>query len=270
MSTVADAAYVPVWKRVGQALGNWGKKVATPIKKVGRWIGSAATWVWNLSAVQWVATKSWAVVRGPVGKGLAVIGGIIGAVIFAPKAVAVLLLIVLAFVVLTAVFVYLIYRHVKKIDSPEGWERFTDTVADVVSDRWEEAKEEVRQEVSEDSSAVEYNGTPEPDETINARMAFLDQELTKASERKDDGAVSELTGRLYLLEVRWGKHQHLKANATVSAIHRECRKENEERFGTQMSDFTWDWQRMFQSIRSEDKRLKDISKMQEKSKQKAS
>jgi hypothetical protein len=201
--------------------------VGEKIKSAAIWLRDrvvdAAKWARNAPATQWAVSKiqwAWTIAKGPV-----IAAGVgLGTIAFVPKLIAIVPL------ALIGVGGYLI------------WKAFSQEKATSAAD------------------SSELNELVNAGETMGDRFADLDQRLVAASDKKDAGLVSEITGRMYLLKVRAGEHEKLKKDATVSVIHRECRKENEDQAISNITGFKWDWKRMYDAIQREDTRLKDLAK----------
>lgn len=230
------------WARVGQRLRSWGQKIKNVAVRFGNWIKRGAQWLWNTKAIQWVvdktklvATKTWSVLRGPVGWVLAPIA----AIIFAPKAVAVMLLLVGLAI---GLLVFMTWRLTKLVKERTGEE-----IVDILGG----------------PLAVEYNSPVEEDETAESRFTFLDAQQRLASDAGDDGAFSELLGRLYLIRIRESqeKESKLARNSSPSKIYRECKEQVQRRFP---GETQWDFGRMYNAIRNEDKRYKDREELKAK------
>lgn len=236
------------WARVGRHLKNWGAAAVSAAKKVGGWIksaarwlwskaGSAATWLWNTTPVQWVIGKTTALAATPVGKVALGTAGAVGAVILAPK------VLIGAGLVVAGGLAYIAWRGHRAVKK-YGQEKL---------DRYYERVDEAMDELN----GIEFDAPPTAAETIKDRMMFLDRQMTLVAKQSNKGAYSELIGRLWLCEVRANKHSKLKANASVSVIYRELRRDCESRY----PDFEWVWDRMYRAVKSEDKRLKDLERL---------
>ena len=234
------------WARIGQRLQSWGRKLKTAVKKVGGFfarafravkdkIVAAAKWVWETPAVQWVASKVTTVAKWvwhtPVGKWAA--AGV-GAFFFAPNVIG---LVVVAGIAALVVGPLLFWRSM----TPEE-----------------------RQQVIYRTAPVDettFNEEPTADESISDRYAYLDGLLTRASDDADASAFSEVTARMFVLDVRSGQNTKLKKTASVSDIHRECRRNAEQQLVSDIPGFKWDWNRIWAATRSEDARLKQVAKL---------
>lgn len=239
-ATVGDT-YVAVetnfWSRMAARLKGVGSKIKGLFFKATSYIKRAGLWAWNTTAIQWVVAKTrwlwsrlWYYAKGPVGW---VTAGI-AAIIFAPKAVAIMLVIAL---ILLLVILFVIYRLYKAVQEEEKstWTGTTDPVENAIT----------------------------AEETIDDRVNELDRRMVAARNAGQSGLISDLTGRLFLLQVRsglGGKDSKLKKTATVHDIHRECR----EHAAALPGDIDWDWRRMYNAIRNEDARLNDIAKLKAK------
>jgi len=245
MSTLDITTTESLWTRVGQYLSTWGRKIKAGTTKVLGFIARGAKRLYNTKAAQWVVSKTkyvagwaWHYAKGPVGW----IAAPIAAVIFAPKAVAVMLVLVLLAVAGLGFIGYKAYQHLKTI-----------TTAEELREMQEEFVDAIR-EPSE--PATEIGSAPTADETIGQRLSYLDKKLQDAQNRQDMRMFSELTGRMYLLAVRNGDGTgKLPKNAPARDIHRECRRDSEKNY----SEFSWNFGAMWRAIQAEDKRLKDIA-----------
>jgi hypothetical protein len=247
------------WARLGERLSNWGGKIKGFAFRVGSYITRAARWLYHTKAAQWVVTKAsfvagkvWHVAKGPVGW----IAAPIAAIIFAPKAVAVMLFLVL---VLIAVLAYLVYRLTREMKnaSPEDFEEIKEGVADI-GEAIRDGFADIQMESAD--GVIVVDDMIDPDETLDDRYDTLDKGLGMAIATADGDLMSEYTGRSYLVLVRRGADSKLKKDASVSAIHRACRKKAEGEHPT----VEWNWNRMYQAVRAEDKRLKDTAELKAK------
>ena len=211
------------WTRVGNLLKNVGEKIKSAAIWVRDRVMDAAKWARNAPATQWAVSKiqwAWTIAKGPV-----IAAGVgLGTIAFVPKLLAIVPL------ALIGVGGYLIWK----------------------------ALQTQRPGVSATDS--ELNELVNTGETVGDRYADLDQRLVAASDKRDAGLISEITGRMYLIKVRAGEHEKLKKDATVSVIHRECRKDHEDQAISNVTGFKWDWKRMYAAIQREDTRLKDLAK----------
>jgi len=246
-----EPALMPVrkqgfWARIGQGLKNWGRKLKSAVKKVGGFfarafravkdkIVAAAKWVWRTPPVQWVVTKVTTVAKWvwhtPVGKWAA--AGV-GAFFFAPNVIGIVAVAGIAALVIAPILL------------------------------WRSMTPEERQQIIIHASPVDetvFDEEPTADETINERYTYLDGLLTRASDDADSGAYSELTARMFVLDVRGGLNTKLKKTATASDIHRECRRNAEKQLVSNIPGFRWDWNRMWAATQSEDARLKQVAKL---------
>lgn len=235
---------VSFWNRFTGMIKSAGNKVVSVAKGFAGWIADRAKDLWNSKAVQWVASKAkwaagkaWGVAKGPVGW----IGGGLAAVIFAPKAVA-----IMTFVGVVAV-VGIGYGVYKLVKNPEKFKAFTNRV---------EQKLDVI-EANMGEIEVMFNGDVIVGETVESRQEYLENLLNDANARNDDGAISELNARLWLLNVRQGRGGKIKRDASTSVIHR-ANRDFIEADPHKATLYKWDWARMYHATRAEDKRLKDI------------
>lgn len=225
-TVAADAQSVvvrrPFWKRLGDMLKSAGSKAVGFIKR-------AANWLWNTKAVRWAATKSswlinrlWYLAKGPVG--WVAVG--IGALLIAPKAI------FIVFVAATLLLLFTLFAIHKLYQAME------------------------REGVFDDNDPVEPITAGE---TIADRLDELQLRLNAAMDAGKDSTISDLTGRMFLLKVRSGlapDASKLKADASTSDIHRNCK----EHIAALPGNVDWDIRRMYDAIRNEDKRLKEIAK----------
>jgi hypothetical protein len=260
--TMAEAIVVEMpttqgfWAGMKNRLASWGSKIKGFVYRTGSYIKRAASWLWNTKAAQWVVAKAgfvagkvWHVAKGPVGW----VTAPILAIIFAPKAVAVMLFLVLLATAAVGLTVWQIWRHIKKVSTPEQIEEIKDELT-------------LLREGIVDEARYNANGGKlvedelDPAETIETRYAVLDVRMSEAIETADGPLLSELLGRIHLLLARSGKGGKIKKDATVSVIYRDCRKNAEHKF----QNIQWNWSRMSNAVKSEDKRLKDTAELKAK------
>jgi hypothetical protein len=255
---MAEATAMPTtqgfWAGMGTRLSNWGSKIKGFAFRVGSYIKRAASWLWHTAPVKWVASKVtwlagrfWFYAKGPVGW----VTAPILAIIFAPKAVAVMLFLVLILIAILAYLVYRLTRELKENTTPEEFSEIKDELNDLkdsVRSTWNDLTTEVPDEELD------------PNETLAERYKELDGQLGLAIGDEDENLVSELTGRLHLVLVRSGKGSKLKKDSTISVIHRDARKQAE----ANQPNFRWNFNRMYQAVRSEDRRVKDIAELKAK------
>lgn len=111
-----------------------------------------------------------------------------------------------------------------------------------------------------DTSGLSLNGDPTPGETVSLRYKFLDEQLAKAGEDKDEALMCEAMARMNLIEVRKGMVEtKVKADARAQVIHGEFRKWATATY----PQITWDWGLMYRAAVSESTRLTELDKMQE-------
>jgi hypothetical protein len=264
IKTMAEATVVVMpttqgfWAGMKNRLSNWGRKIKGVAYRAGSYIKRAASWLWNTKATQWVvakagvvANKAWALARGPVGW----VTAPIVAVIFAPKAVAVMLFLVLLATAAVGLTVWQIWRHVKKVSTPEQVEEIKEELTLM--------REAIAEDVRNHNGGKLVEDDLDPTETPLDRYNELDQRMTEAINAADSNLVSEYLGRLHLLLVRMGNDGKIKKDATVSVIYRDCRKQAETRSG--LTNVQWNWSRMSNAVKSEDKRLKDTAALKARS-----
>lgn len=242
MATVTIEATPSLWDRVRLRLNSWGQKIKAVVQKVGGFFARTAQWLWNSTPVQWIvdkgkflAGKVWQYARGPVGW----VAAPVAAILFAPKAVVVMLLGVGVIVGLTAMMVWPIYKEWRKLPPEERDQIFANLSA-------------------ESSGGIVMTDELSVDETIASRYAYLDDQHQQAMAEQDHGLFSELTGRMFLLEVRDGATtSKVTPKASVSDVYRACKARSKEI----SPNFEWDWNRMINAIRNEDKRLKEVARL---------
>jgi len=241
-----------IWTRLANGLKSMGRKIMSGLGKLWGATQRGATWLYSNKVVQWAVTKSkflvtraWNFLSGP----FLWIAGPIAAIIFMPKFVA--FLIILLVVTMIAGFFWV----AKRMSEIEASERTAEEIAEEIAT----SKVVTWLRPSVDGSIG--NGTEDilnPDETLEERYVALENLIDAAKEADAKPAViSEHFGRLHLLEVRRGLHGKLKQDASVSVIHRHARKTAE----VDAPDYNWEWTRMFQGARSEDARLKKVAKL---------
>lgn len=317
-TATATVASGSVWTRLGAKFSTWGSAIAHGIKKMAAkpvsLIASGAKWLWNTTAVSWTVAKvKWAAVgvggllKGPLGW----IVGTIAALIFAPKAVAIMLVIVLLLGVVTVGLLIWLIRAMKKDPAFRGvWSEVAEetvtktTVSDgdvkvdvtvntpkedivdavLVEEAATKAAHEVIDEVLEEQGVAETspagsktkpgygdlvtvieNEVLDPDETLVDRYNHLDERFSQANGMGDSQLISELMGRMHLIEVRMqstGRATKLKQDASVNEANKEAKI---LALGMrQPADFEWDFNAMYWATKHEDKRLKDIALLKAK------
>jgi hypothetical protein len=252
-TTVVPVPRVSIWTRMKLRMSSWGRALKTGAGRVGNWFTRGAKWLYNTKAVQWIVASSksvgrWTVnmLKGPVGW----VAAPVAAVIFAPKAVAVMLLLTMVTTGVLAFSVYKLYRHLREV-SPEEVREFIAEARDLV-------------EPMEHSLSAEMDAPINPDETTDERHHYLDEQHLLATDQGDIGLMSELLGRMTLLEVRDQGLFHdgddnlkLKKDASPSVVHRACRRKAEKDF----PKVKFNWGRMYNGVRAEDARLREVARL---------
>lgn len=253
VETVIIEPHTSFMSRVGRRLRNWGGNIAGFAKKVGNWflriakkaygyIKPATLWVWRSKPVQWVVIKAtfigafiWHYAKGPV----LWFALPVGMILFAPKAVAIMLLTV---VITLIALVYVVYR-ISKNTSPE---EFVDKVADRLS--------LVTNTNNDIPLAFENELTPE--ETTDSRYAYLDEQMDHAAARNMPDRYAELFARMFLLRVRDGKGP-IKKDSSVPKIHAQAKQAG----AAESQEFPWNTGLMYRAAQDENKRTKDRDRL---------
>jgi len=285
--------------RVSRLIKGWGRKSVRAVKKAGGFIKRAAKWVAGTAAAELVIRNAkrgakafmkgylWA--GGKVMDGLRFAsrpilwaGGSIIALMVMPKAVAVLLgLILVALVV--AIIVYWRLNRQKKTQVAT-WNTATNEnlvaeVADLADRAAEVASDaEILRDDVVDATIVEaeqdvaevVNGVSEatpgrmrlatpvtPGETAMTRYAWLEAQLQAGRAAEDVALVSEATMRLYVISIKHSMQDgQLAPGSTADQIYRRFKSDNEG------SEFDWQFSVMLNAARNEVKRLKEMAKLQ--------
>jgi hypothetical protein len=283
-----------IWNKMGRLLKNWGGKIWSVAKKAGSWIWSVAkkagSWIargakwiagtpaakFVASKAKWLAGKSWFGLKWFGGKIVNLLAGPVGwvlapllAVIFAPKAVAVMLLIVIVGLLLLTVGMFFVWREVKDVSSPEDLTERFDNMSEKVVRRLEvvtDSKQNVR---VTDLKFSEIVDPPTADETMKFRHAYLSEAIERTAKEQNVEKFSELTMRIHLLEVRSGmpnpdgskrKLEAARDKTTWSEIYRDCVRKVEREDPT----FPWNKSWMDAAARNEDKRLNEIARLRKR------
>jgi len=252
---VRPASSIPTaegfWARVGTRLSNWGQKIKAGLKRVGNWfvralqwsrdkIVSGAKWVWNLAPVRWTVAQArsfggWlrhGVWRGPVPWVLG--GGVVGAVM--PP-----LFMIGAMTAVTAALVILFWRARRPVAL---------------------ASPATEGRLSIPTQGESYESTLDidlsSDETIESRYEYLESLQNTASAEEDVDLFSDLTGRLFLLQVRSGNGGKVTKNASVPDIYRACKA---SALRTEPNEEMWSLSAMRQGVEREAQRLKDVAQL---------
>lgn len=258
-AVVVEAGIEPVhesiWTRVQRTLSNWGQKIKGAAIKAGNFITRAAKWLWNTRAVQWtvskvelVASKAWHVLRGPVGW----VTAPIAAIIFAPKAAAIMLFMIVAAMGLVLYGLYRLGKAKRSDETNEEFaERVTNKIADVIG-------------IERPLDLDEAETPPlDPEETLQTRKAYLDELYRQVDHTIDPSLYSSLVGRIHFLEVRGPIDTKLAPGAKPDQIYRDAKEMAKGMVAAKQvhRDFKWDWTRMRNAIFSEDKRLRETAKL---------
>jgi hypothetical protein len=241
-------ARTSVWDRVGSYLRTWGQRIKEAAQNAGDFLVRGAKWLWRNKATQWVVSKFnqaanavVSVARGPVGK----IVVPVAAVAFAPRT-----LVTVAILALLATIGVKLYRETK----PEDITGSNGTKVD--RSTWGPHPLMDGNKVAQ----LAFNDEPtDPDETIEARLWILDEQLKKAKDEKDESKFSEALGRIHFLEVKEGLHK-LAPHSSWEQIYRDCKALALE----QDPDFHWDTTMMQAGIQNEQARLKQIVELKGK------
>ena len=235
-----------IWNRVGGFLKNWGAKAAGLVKKVGNWFAKGAKWLWNTKAVSWTVSKTTAVWRY-VKPAILWLGIPVAGAIFAPKAMAIMLLTIIGAL---AAVIFMSWRLTRKLtkfiaeNSDEAVQNFVAAADPVFSER-------VVEIVDGQLSLTQVQKPVTLDETPETRHAYLGNFLDKAAESESTDLMSELTARLNLIEVREQVgDQKLEATASRSEIHRH----GKERAARKSATFAWNHSLMWRAVEDEDMR----------------
>jgi hypothetical protein len=109
-------------------------------------------------------------------------------------------------------------------------------------------------------NGLTLTGEPTAGETIALRYRFLDQQAKLAGQNMDTDLLSEVMGRMNLIEVRTGMTQgKIKADAKAQLIHGDLRQWLTETF----PKTDWKWDLMYKAAVNESTRLKKLAEMQE-------
>jgi hypothetical protein len=283
-----------IWNKMGRLLKNWGGKIWSVAKKAGSWIWSVAkkagSWIargakwiagtpaakFVASKAKWLAGKSWFGLKWFGGKIVNLLAGPVGwvlapllAVIFAPKAIAVMLLIVIVGLLLLTLGMFFVWREVKDVSSPEDLTERFDNMSEKVVRRLEvvtDAKQNVR---VNDLHYSEIVDEPTAGETMKFRHGYLTERIQDMVPEQDPERFSELTMRIHLLEVRNGmpnpdgskrKLEAARDKTTWSEIYRDCVRKAEQEKPT----FPWKKSWMDAAARNEDKRLNEIARLRKR------
>ena len=241
-----------MWTRVGSRLNNWGQKITTVAKKAGGYVVRAAKWVAGTKAVQWTVSKSkfilgraWHYAKGPIGW----VAAPIAAVIFAPKAVAVMLVLVMIALAVIGFIAWKSYKHLRTISTEEELREMVEEITAAVAEGRDA-----------NGTLLTYTEEPTATETVAERLVFLDAQNKDAAAASDANRFSETTARMWLLEVRsgkTGKSTKLKKDDSVAEIYRECKRRSLK----QNAEFEWNLTLMYRATSDENKRLKAIEKL---------
>ena len=245
-ATVTDGPRVSVWTRVTERLSSWGKKITNVAVKGWDYISRGAKWLYNSKAAQWVVAKSkilwskaWHLAKGPVGWIAAPIAGII----FAPKAVAVMLFLVLLIVAFIAIVVWAMWRSVKDVSTPEQVDEMVDAMQEAKDEFVTQLREQGRMYRRDRMSVVddvvdaeiidtEIDTPLDADETLDARHGYLDGLHDKCDPMTATGRCSP-TDRPDASPGGSGPEgasttPSSTPNASVSDIYRDCKTQGEK------------------------------------------
>jgi hypothetical protein len=142
----------------------------------------------------------------------------------------------------TVLFTYLAWRHLRTIASyDELQELMLGSTA-----------------AAENGDELFFEEPVHPGETVQNRVIYLDEQLTKADQTKDTDRYSEAAARLNLISVRQGEVKGVRSNESLTKIHNAFRAEMEKNYPT----FPWNLDRMYRGTLAEGRRLKELLRLQ--------
>lgn len=255
---VTPVVVVPLRTRISMHLRNWGAKIKTGLAKIGSWFVNGAKWLISTRPIKWVVAKAkfvagWVGFRGAVAwhyvkRPLLWIGLPALAFWTMPTTATVLLAVGVLALASSTYFAYRSYKHLRTISTKEELIELVDRVTE-----YDPAPTAHGNELIFEEDVL-------PGETPENRLVFLDQQLNMAQQNADANMYSEIVARMNLLNVRRDKVDGMRKNANLTTIHQAFRKEMERDYPT----FDWNWDLMYRGTLSENRRLKELEKLQAK------